>query len=322
MARKVRKRKPKKPVAQVKISWGQLRFPGEVAHYWLAVLALIWGCALVAVAGWFATGREYWQWAYLGLWPIGSLLLVNYLADLPRRKQLKEIGPTAWVRANNHAALYRQLTEVCATLGLRKTPRMALVEDESPYIYSMAGGAGTIVVTSSLVALLRSEELAILIAREVAHVKFGHIRLERALNYIHTVSPTLCVAFGPVWLWSALMGEWLDVVDYTCDRAALVVAGDPALVNATIVKAAAAADPQANITPDDVDAFLNLPKRDDSLDSAVMEQRFRLSRFIESQPNLRDRIEQVAEFYQSEEGQDLLQKLAEMKSPPAAAPKG
>jgi Zn-dependent protease with chaperone function len=315
MARKVHKRKPK-PTAQVKISWGQLRFPGEVQHYWLAVLALIWGCLLIAGTGWYVT--KAWQWAYLGLWPIGSLLLVNYLSDRPRRQQLKQVGPTAWVRPNNHAPLYRQLVEVCSKLGVRKAPRMALVEDEAPYIYSMAGGNGTIVLTNALVALLRPEELAVLLGREVAHVKFGHLRLERALNYIHTVSPTVALAFAPVWLWSALMGEWQDVVDYTCDRAALLVAGDPALVNATIVKAIAAADPQSALTPEDVDTFLNLPKND-NLDGAVMERRFNLSRFIESQPNLRDRIEQVAEFYQSEEGQGLLQKLAEMKAGPAAA---
>jgi Zn-dependent protease with chaperone function len=279
-------------------------------HYWLAVMALIWACILLAAAGFFATGKQYWQWIYLGAWPIGSLLLVNYLADLPRRKQLKELGPQCLVRANNHPHLYKQLGDVCAKLGVRKLPRMCLITDEAPYIYSMAGGTGTIILTSELAALLRPDELGVMLAREVAHIKFGHLRLDRALTYIRTADSAVCIGFAPVWFWSALMGEWSDVSEYTADRAAVLVAGDPGLVNATLVKAAAAADPQSGMTPDYVEEFLRKP-RSNSLDAGEVEQSFKLNRFIESQPNLRDRISQVVEFYTSDEGQELVEKLAD-----------
>jgi Zn-dependent protease with chaperone function len=320
MARKVRKRKVKAAPGQVKISWGHLRFPGESQHYWLAVVALIWACILLAGAGFWAT--KAWQWIYLGAWPIGSLLLVNYLADKPRREQIKALGPSCLVRANNHPHLHRQLAEVCAKLAVSKLPAMCLVTEDVPYLYSMGGGNGTIILTSELVSLLRPEELEIMLAREVAHIKYGHLRLERALTYIHTASPVVSLAFAPVWFWSTLMGAWLDVSDYTADRAAVLVAGDPGLVNATLVKAAAAADPQSGISADYIDEFLHTPKGQGGLNSSEVEQSFKLNRFIESQPNLRDRIAQVAEFYTSEEGQEMLEKLATGKPKPAggAAP--
>jgi Zn-dependent protease with chaperone function len=307
MARKVRKRKVK-ATAAVKLAPAQLRFPGEVGHYWMAVGAVIWGCVLVAVGGWFSTGRQYWQWVYLAAWPIGSILLVNWLSNRPRRLQLKQLGPSARVFGTNHPDLGRQLKEVGDLLGMRKLPQMFLVEDEAPYIYSMAGRKGSIIVTTAMVSLLRRDELGVMLARELAHVKYGHIRLERALWWVRGVQPLFRLALLPLWFWSGLMGDWLDFVEYTADRAAVLVTGDPTLVNATIVKVAAAADPQSGVTVAEIDDYLNQPRTAD-LDAHQMEAQFKLNRFVESIPNLRDRIEQVSEFAKSEEGRQLLEQV-------------
>ena len=319
MARKVRKRRTKQ-AQKATIAWKKLRFPGEASHYWLVVVAMIWGCILLALTGWLLSGREYWQWVYLGAWPIGALLIVNFIADRPRRQQIKALGPHCWVRANNHPAVHRALTEACQRLEVHRLPRVCLVEDPDAYIYAMPGGTGTIVVTSPLVKLLRPEELAVMLAREVTHIKFGHLRLQRAISYIRTAPLALCFLFGPVWLWATMMGEWMDITEYTADRGALVVAGDPRRVDATIAKAAAAADRQAGVTPEEVDDYVNLPAKD-SLDSAEMEQRFKLDRFINAQPNLRERIAQVVEYYQSEDGAEFLNALAERQGrPPMRVP--
>ncbi len=310
MARKVRKRKVK-PTGAVKITQAELRFPGEARQYWMAVGGVVWACLLVAGSGFYLT--KMWQWVYLAAWPIGSLLIVNWVCNRPRRKQLKEAGPHARVMGTNYPELYRQLKEVADCLGVRKLPQMYVVDDEAPYIYSMAGGAGSIIVTKPLLNLLRREELSVMLARELAHLKYGHVRLERALYFMKTATPAVAVALGPLALWGFFMGEWLDIIEYTADRAALLVAANPSLVNATIVKVAAAADPQADLTPEDIEDFLAHPKGGD-LDARLMERQFQLNRFIESQPNLRDRIEQVAEFYQSEEGKALIAKVQEAKA--------
>lgn len=305
MARKVRKRKVK-PTATVKLAPAQLRFPGEVKQYWLAVGAVIWGCVLIAGTGFYFT--KMWQWVYLAAWPIGSILLVNWLSNRPRRKQLKQLGPSARVFGTNHPELGKQLKEVADLLGIRRPPQMYLVEDEAPYIYSMAGGKGAIILTDALVSLLRREELSVMLARELAHLKYGHVRLERALWWIRNANSLFCIALLPLWFWSGLMGEWLDLIEYTADRAAVLVTGSPTLVNATIVKAAAGADPQANVTPQEVDDFLSQPQGLD-LDAAQMEAQFKMNRFVESIPNLKDRIEQVREFAKSEEGQQLMEQV-------------
>ena len=312
MARKVKRRKPK-PTTTVKISQAQLRFPSEVSQYWIAVTAVIWACLFVAIAGWFSTGRQYWQWVYLAAWPIGSLLLVNSLSNRPRRKQLKALGPSARVFGTNHPELSKHLKEVAEVLGVTKLPTLFLVEDEAPYVYSMAGGKGTIILTTALVNLLRYDELSVMLAREVAHLKYGHVRLERALWWIRSAQPLFRIALLPLLLWSVVMGEWLDLIEYTADRAAVLVAGSPSLVTATLVKVAAAADPQSGVSVAEIEDFLS-QKRTSDLDSAIMERQFKLNRFIESIPNLRDRIEQIREFCDSDEGKELMEQVAEPRA--------
>ena len=313
MARKVRRRKVKAGPA-VTLAPAQLRFPGEVSHYWMAVSAVTWACVFLAVGGWFSTGHsaENWQWAYLAAWPIGSILIVNWVSNRTRRQQLKQLGPSARVFGTNHQELGRHLKEVADLLGMRKLPAMFLVEDDAPYLYAMAGGKGTIILTTALVQLLRRDELSVMLARELAHLKFSHVRLERALHWLRTSPPIYNILLLPLCFWGVVMGPWLELIEYTADRAAVLVTGSPNLVNATIVKLAAAADPQSGVTVDEIEDFLH-QERAAELDAGQMEAQFKLNRFVESIPNLRDRIEQVSEFYQSDDAKQLLEKVAEVR---------
>jgi Zn-dependent protease with chaperone function len=313
MARKVKRRKPKPSAAAVKLAPAQLRMPGEVSQYWVAVTFVTWACIGLAVAGEFSTRWQYWQWAYLALWPIGSIMIVNYVANRDRVKQLKELGPSARVFGANHPELSHQLKDVADLLGIRKLPVMYLVEDEAPYIYAMAGGKGAIILTTAMVSLLRYDELSVMIARELAHLKFGHVRLERALYWMRNAPALVRVGLLPLLMWSTVMGEWLDLIEYTADRAAVLVAGGPGLVTATIVKVAAAADPTGAVKVQDIEDYL-AEGRSKEFDSVNMERQFKLNRFVESIPNLRDRIEQIGEFYESEEGKQLLEQVDEVRA--------
>ena len=286
-----------------------IRFPNESRQYWLAVGLLTWGCVLLAVGGWLFTGKHYWQWGYLAAWPLGSLLLVNLLADLPRRRQLRQVGASARVLGTTQPELYQRLTRLCELLGVHPVPELYLVEDPDAYLYSRAGGRGSLVLTRSLLDLLSPAELSLMLARELAHLALGHVRLERALTYLRTQNTLICVFFGPVWVWSVLMGEWLDLIDYTADRAALLAVGNPALVNATLVKVAAVGDPLSGVSLADIEN-LRRGGPSDALDVADMERRFKLNRLLDSQPNLRDRVEALVEYQQSEEGRQALTELA------------
>lgn len=310
MARKVKRRKTK-PTTSVNIAQAQLRFPGEIRHYWMAVGVITWGCIIIAGTGFYFT--HAWQWVYLAAWPIVSILLVNYLSNRPRRKQLKELGSSARVFGTNHQELGRHLKEVADLLGFRKLPNLYLVEDDAPYTYSMTGSKGSIILTTAMVKLLRRDELSVMLARELAHLKYGHTRLERALWWIRAAQPLLRIVLLPLLLWSVVMAEWLDLIEYTADRAAVLVAGRPALVTATLVKVAAAADPQAEVSAHDVDDFVS-QSRGAELDSSQMEAQFKLNRFIESVPNLKDRIEQIQEFYQSDDCTQLMEKVDEARA--------
>ena len=175
----------------------------------------------------FFSGTSVYQWVWLPAWPIASVLIVNFLATRPRHGQLKQLGRQAKVIGTNYPQLHRLLTEQTQLLGLKKSPDMYVISDESPYICSLPSGSGAVIVTQSLLDLLSDEELATLLAHELAHIRFHHLRLE--------------------------------------------------------------------------------------VDAAQMERYFKISQFVNDQPNMRDRLEEIQEFAASDEAQAGWEKIAQLR---------
>lgn len=310
MARRARRRKPRRKKA-TRLQLADYQYPGEKKQYWQSVGVIAGLFAWVAVMGFVFIKTWTYQWGYLAAWPVASVLIVNFMAAGPRRKQLKQVGRQAKVMGNNYPQLHRLLTQQCQILGLSRPPDMYVLDEESPYMYSFPGKAGTVIVTKPLLDVLSDAEFATLLAHELGHIKSHHLRLELAMIYVENLNPLLQFVCGPVAMWGRLMGAWRDVIDYTADRVSVLVAQNPATLMRAMVKSAAAADEQADLSQAEIEAYL-AGGEDLDTDAAQMERFFKISRFVNNQPNMRDRLEEIKEFLASEEARVALEKVAQI----------
>jgi len=286
------------------------QYPGEKQHYWQSIGAVVLVACWIAVMVWWQL-HEMWpyQWSYLPLWVIGCPVIVNYLAMRPRRQQLKELGHTAKVWSNNYPQYHQMLTRFSKLAGLGRAPEMYIVNEQAPYIYSMPGGAETIVATTALLDELDTEEFQALVAHEIGHIKSHHLRLDLAMTYVDNVSPLLKVAFGPVTAWRMLMGSWRDIIEYSADRLALLLTKNPVALMRAIIKSAAAADEQADLARDEIDAYLAATGTADT-DGAQLERLFKINQFVKSQPNMQDRLQEIGAYLTSDEVEAAFEKIA------------
>ncbi len=296
------------------------QYPGEKQHYWQSVGAVVLVACWIAFMVWWWL-HEMWpyQWSYLPLWVIMSPLIVNYLATHPRRLQLKELWHTAKIWSNNYPQYHQMLTRFSKLADLPRAPEMYIVAEQASYIYSMPGGAGTIVATTGLLDELHPEEFQVLVAHEIGHIKSHHLRLDLAMTYVDNVSPLLKLAFGPVTAWQVLMGLWRDVIDYSADRVAVLLTQNPVALMRAIIKSAAAADEQADLTRAEIDAYLENTGTADT-DGAQLERLFKINQFVKSQPNMQDRLQEIGDYLTSDEAQTAFEKLSRIRQQISQSP--
>lgn len=323
MARRVRKRKPRPQKHRSTLRLSDYQYAGENKQYWQSVGIITGVLVWIAAMGlWFTHQTWTYQWGYLAAWPVASVLIVNFLAARPRRQQLKDVGRQARVMSNNHPQLHRLLTEQSRILTLRTPPAMYVIADQVPYMYSLPGGAGTVIVTRPLLDVLSDGEFATLLAHELGHIKSHHLHLELAMIYVENLNPLMQFVFAPVAVWVRLMGAWRDVIDYTADRVSLLLTQNPLGLMRAIVKSSAAADEQADLTQEEIEAYLD-SGADLETDPAQIERYFKISQFAKDQPNLRERLQEIKEFSASDQARTALERLArirqELSAPHSAA---
>ena len=325
MARRVKKRR-KSRAQEVELTLADYQVPGEKRVYWEGVGGLV---AIFLIAAYnvmyFGVGPPlnqnitpdaalYGQW----WWPVILIVLpavtwgiANWLAMRPRRARLKEEGPGARVLNKNHPRLKAMLAEQARLVGIDE-PDMYIIEDETPYVYSMPGKQGVIVATSAVLDTMNDEELAVLLAREIGHLKSNHTRMTMVATFMRRANVGVRIVLFPMWMMSLFLRGWMDLAEITADRMAILITERPSLVNATLVKLAVAADREAQISRDDLDAYLEAGM-ETSADSAQMERHFRVGAFLRDQEDLRDRIEEVTSFLKDGQGQQALEKMRDMK---------
>lgn len=256
---------------------------------------------------------KWWVPLVILAYPFVSWLVANALAVRPRRKLLKAAGPSARVLNKTHPRLKAVLAEQSRLLGLPE-PEMYVLHDDAAYIYSMpARGGGSIIVASdALVAGLSDDEMATMIAREMGHHLCRHVRMAFVLLYMRRAPAIVKLLLFPITALSIVMKNWLELIESTADRAAVVIMGRSAIVNETLVKAAVISDPTAEITREELDAFL-AGATDLTTDAAQIERHYKMGEFLDSQPNLRERIEEIRTFPASEQGEAAMRKMEEAR---------
>jgi len=315
VARKTRKRGKKERKLELTVK--DFIFPGETASYWTGVAGVAIIFAWLAVMGFFlikpASGKHLW---YIPLevmaYPILAVIIGNMLAARPRMKELKRAGRQAKVMGNNYPELHRTLVRDAQLLGLKKAPDVYVVRDDKPIVFSIPGAKGSVIASTGLLAALTPQEFEVLLAHELAHIRCKHVRVDLAMTFIRSANPAVKIILLPVLLLMFFARAWPELIEFTADRGSLLVLLRPALLNSALVKFAVVADPNAGITMEELQAFLD-SSGDIETDAAQMERHFKVGQFMSTQPHLRERIEQITEFPQTDQGKAALEKMAEIQ---------
>ncbi|MBU0608617.1 MAG: M48 family metalloprotease [Armatimonadetes bacterium] len=314
MARKSKVRKTKEPSKPKGLRPADFIFPGEKVSYWGGVAGMFIVFIWLAVMSIFVAKNTAQQTMWhipieIALYPVLAVIIANILAARPRQAQFKKVGRQGRVMNNNHADLYRVLSRQASLLGMKTPPDMYLVDDKQPIIFSLPAGRGIIVASQALREALFPDEFEALMAHEVVHIACKHVRVDMAMTFIRHTNIGIKIGLFPVLLMMFFARAWKDLIEFTADRGTLLITLRPAVINAALVKFAVVADPNAGITSEELQAFLD-SQGDIATDSAQMERHFRIGQFMSSQPGLRERIEQLTEFPQTKQGQEAIAKSA------------
>lgn len=334
MARKTRRRPARQE--QLKLVPGDYQFPGEKNGYWVAMGVTIGLFVWLAFMVWVLRGQIFaphqldplpviglpkgpaWWMLNLLAYPWVVIAFSNLLATRHSAAAIKKAGRQARVMPNNYPDLHRLLANQTRISGMN-LPSMYLLRAEMPYIYTIPGGRGTIVLSSGLQEGLDEDELAALIARELGHINSHHVRTSLAIKYMTNANPVFKVLFFPILIIKLFSGGWADLTDFSADRFAVLITDNAEALNLALVRQAVLADKQADITVEDLEAFLASPAGDMASDSKQMERRFRIGSFIGSQPNLQERITQIRDYLGSDEYLQAMAKMEQLRRKAGAA---
>jgi Zn-dependent protease with chaperone function len=187
-----------------------------------------------------------------------DLLVRNLLGGVTEEfLYLNNIAASVLVGENQLPHIHKLLVEAAEILDL-EVPQLYLKQNPAPNAYTMAvrGKKPFIVVHTSLVDLLTPEELQAVIAHELGHIKCEHGVYLTLANIIVLATGGLLPGIGGA-IAQSLQGQmlqWLRCAEFSCDRAALLVAQNPKTVISVLMKLSGGSPTLAPLL--NVDAFL------------------------------------------------------------------
>lgn len=151
---------------------------------------------------------------------------------------LENIASSVLVSDRQLPDLHQLLLEACTLLDL-EPPQLYVRQNPVPnaYTFAMRGKQPFIVLHTSLIELLTPEEIQAVIAHELGHLKCEH-------SVYLTLANLVVLAAGQLTPWGGLIVqnlqnqimEWVRCAEFSCDRAALLVAQDPRIVASVLMK--------------------------------------------------------------------------------------
>ena len=153
---------------------------------------------------------------------------------------LDNIASSIRVSEQQLPSLQRSLQEACTILDV-EVPQLYVRQNSIPnaYTFAMRGKQPFIVVHSALLDLLTAAEVQAVLAHELGHLKCDH-------GVYLTLANLLILAAGQLPGWGGWIAEnlreqlleWVRCAEFTCDRAALLVAQDAEVVASVLMKLA------------------------------------------------------------------------------------
>ena len=179
-----------------------LRVTGENRALWVCMLAAPLVIALASLVFHSLSLSEF------VLLAVGGMVFVS----LGRGRLL---GSSIRIHGRQLPAIDALVTSIAARLGV--APPQIFIRDDvfTPIVAVGVGEPYALVLSSQYVEHLREEELAFLIARELAHIAAGHTRITSLLSTSGRENPVVAAVFG----------AWLRKTEYTADRVGLLCCG-------------------------------------------------------------------------------------------------
>jgi Zn-dependent protease with chaperone function len=151
---------------------------------------------------------------------------------------LDNIASSVLVSEQQLPHIHKLLIEACQILDL-EPPQLYVRQHPVPnaYTFAMRGKQPFIVIHTSLIELLTLEEIQAVIAHELGHLKCEH-------SVYLTLANLVVLAAGQLTPLGGLLAQslqtqilqWVRCAEFTCDRAALLVAQDPRVVASVLMK--------------------------------------------------------------------------------------
>jgi Zn-dependent protease with chaperone function len=239
-----------------------------------------------------------------------DLLVRSLLGPLAEQVfYIENIASSILVSEKQLPHLHELLLEACKILDL-EPPQLYVRQNPSPnaYTFAMRGKQPFIVVHTSLIELLTPAEIQAVIAHELGHLKCEH-------SVYLTLANLMVLAAGQLLPFGALLTQslqaqilqWVRCAEFTCDRAALLVAQDPHVVASVLMKLTGGSPslaPQLNL-----DAFLSQARSYENISTDELGnllQQVRTAQLTHPVPVLR--ALEIDRWAGSQEYQSLLQR--------------
>ena len=241
-----------------------------------------------------------------------DLIIRNLLGSVAERFfYLDNISSSIAVGETQLPHLHRLLTEACQVLDL-DVPQLYVRQNPQPnaYTFAIRGQQPFIMLHTSLVDLLSPEEIQAVIAHELGHLKCEHGVYLTLANLILLASGEL-LPLGAALAQSlqAQLMQWVRCAEFTCDRAALLVAQDHRTVASVLMKLTGGSATLASQL--NLEAFLDQARSYDSVSTdelGTLLKEAQVSQLTHPLPVLRAR--EIERWSASQDYQKLLNKGA------------
>ncbi len=277
----------------------------QIAYTSFVVIALV----ILGIAAFLAMKPKHPNYpiaAVLVLWVIVPWFM--YFVNLPRRHRMK-LGLKNRSMPTHYPEIRDLMSQQAKLLGV-KEPEVFVIDGDTGYIQTLSGGRPFIVFTKRLMEVLKPEEFRCAMLMELGRIKSGHARAGTLLYLLNTTPKFLRGIFAmPVWFLGLLLWQsWEDEAEVTIDHLMLGLTRNPRLVAATVLKMQIEKDPVVNISPEEVDEYL---QQQEAMKATTLEvsAHFKMGTTVHQNPELYERLRSFVTFTQSKEYQELCEKI-------------
>ncbi|KAK4746676.1 hypothetical protein SAY87_025713 [Trapa incisa] len=247
-----------------------------------------------------------------GLNDLGKALLGSVTEQI---MLLENIGTSVLVSKNQLPDLHQLMVEAAQILNL-EPPDLYVRQSPVPNAYTLAisGKKPFVVVHTSLVELLTQKELQAVLAHELGHLKCDHGVWLTFANIL-TLGAYSVPGLGGFIAQSLedQLFRWLRAAEFTCDRAALLVAQDSKVVISVLMKLAGGSPSLADQL--NADAFLEQARSYDKASSNPVGWYIRNAQTRQlSHPLPVLRAREIDDWSRSQEYKDLLRRAGQINN--------